>query len=52
MITKVTKTCPSCQTKYVIAWNNEAHEMTPITCPFCAHEIDEEAVEIDNEDWN
>jgi hypothetical protein len=26
--------------------------MNPITCPFCSHEIDEEATEVDNEDWN
>ena len=44
MITKKTKHCPSCQTKYVVAWDFEKNEMEPITCPFCSHEIDEEGV--------
>lgn len=52
MITKLTKTCPSCQTKYVIAWNKELHEMEPITCAFCSHEIDEETSETDNDSWD
>jgi uncharacterized Zn-finger protein len=52
MITKQTKTCPSCETKYVVAWNNEIHESSPITCPFCAHEIDEETSETDNDSWD
>lgn len=52
MITKQTKTCPSCQTKYIIAWNHKIHEMIPITCPFCSHEIDEEVSETDNDSWD
>ena len=62
MITKQTKTCPSCETKYVLTWNNEIHETNPITCPFCAHEIDEEdphplevneeVSETDNDSWD
>jgi hypothetical protein len=26
--------------------------MNPITCPFCSHEIDEEASETDNDSWD
>ena len=52
MITKKTKHCPSCQTKYVIAWDFEKNEMEPITCPFCSHEIDEETSVDDNDSWD
>lgn len=52
MITKQTKTCTSCQTKYVIAWNNEIYDISPIACPFCSHEIDEEISEQDNDSWD
>jgi uncharacterized Zn-finger protein len=52
VITKQTKTCPHCETKYVIAWDYEKYEMNPITCPFCSHEIDEETSETDNDSWD
>lgn len=52
MITKLTKNCPSCQTKYVVVWNSELQEGKPNICPFCSHEIDEEVNETDNDSWN
>lgn len=52
MITKHTKSCPSCQTKYVIAWDAEKTDLSPISCPFCANEIDEATSEQDNDSWD
>jgi uncharacterized Zn-finger protein len=52
MITKLTKNCPHCETKYIVAWDNDKYEMNPITCPFCSHEIDEDVSEKDNDSWD
>lgn len=52
MLVKAQKTCPHCQTKYILMWDNEKYDMQPLSCPFCNHEIDEEITDVDNEDWN
>jgi DNA-directed RNA polymerase subunit RPC12/RpoP len=46
MVEKRVKTCSSCETKYTITWDLEVQDLTPITCPFCGFETnDEEDIE-------
>ena len=46
MIETRTKTCSSCDTKYMVQWDIEVQDLEPLTCPFCGHEVEE----VDNED--
>ena len=40
--------CDNCDTPYEIRWDGE-HPSAPLTCPFCGHELEDEAF-IDEED--
>jgi len=52
MLVKAQKTCPHCQTKYILMWDNEKYDMQPLSCPFCNHEIDEESSESNDDNWD
>ena len=44
---KVQKTCSQCETKYTIQWDMEENELSPLTCPFCGYEVDNEEDEVE-----
>ena len=58
MNNKTTKTCSNCETKYTVAWDNEAQDLEPLTCPFCGFEVENEEDEVEwvnkdeDEDYN
>ena len=41
MIETRSKTCSSCDTKYMVQWDIEVQDLEPLTCPFCGHEVEE-----------
>lgn len=45
--------CDNCDTPYEIRWDGE-HPSAPLTCPFCGHELEDEAFidEEDKIDWD
>ena len=49
----ITIKCTNCDTLFEIKWDLE-HPSAPMTCPFCSHELEDEAFEIEPEenDWN
>ena len=52
---KIEKVCSNCETKYTIEWDEDVQDLTPLTCPFCGYETDdEEQVDDrhDHADWN
>jgi len=59
-IEKIQKICSNCETKYTIVWDVEEQDLTPLTCPFCGHEVeeledDEEEIwtnESEDDNWN
>ena len=48
MIETRTKTCSSCDTKYMVQWDIEVQDLEPLTCPFCGREVEE--IEDDGEE--
>ena len=44
--------CDNCDTPYEIRWDIDTQ--TPLTCPFCGHELEDEAFidEEDKSDWD
>jgi len=55
-MSEISKTCSNCKTKYTIEWNEDKVDLTPLTCPFCGYEVenedDEEADEKSDDSWN
>jgi|TARA_R100001463_G_scaffold6802_1_gene22058 ribosomal protein S27E len=45
--------CDNCETPYEVRWDVE-HPSAPLTCPFCGHELEDEAFidEEDKSDWD
>ena len=45
--------CDNCDTPYEIRWDIE-HPSAPLTCPFCGHELEDEAfIDVeDKSDWD
>ena len=49
---KVEKHCSNCNTKYSITWDEEKNEgQQPWTCPFCGFEVEHEADEEEQHDF-
>jgi len=45
--------CTNCETRYEIRWDI-THPSAPFSCPFCGHELEDEAFdnEQDKNDWD
>ena len=45
--------CDNCETPYEVRWDVE-HPSAHLTCPFCGHELEDEAFidEEDKSDWD
>ena len=39
--------CDNCETPYEVRWDIE-NPQAPLTCPFCGHELEEEAFDEEN----
>jgi len=51
MIETRSKTCSSCDTKYMVQWDIEVQDLEPLTCPFCGHEVEEVSNEEEDTIW-
>ena len=56
---KIEKVCSNCETKYTIEWDEEVQDLTPLTCPFCGYEVEDELdgeteipEEAEHDSWN